>query len=53
MKRRGIKNMIRTAIKKRINNKEWMQKAFVEIVETIVMLAVGIPLAYIFKVWIM
>lgn len=45
--------MLITALKRRINNKEWMQDMFVEVVGDIVMIIVGVILTYVFKVYIM
>lgn len=45
--------MIITAIKNRINSKEWMQYAFVELVGDITMIVVGLFLVLIFKTYIL
>lgn len=44
--------MIRTAIKKRINNKEWMQHVFVELVSDVIMIVLGIIFVYVFRTYI-
>lgn len=44
--------MLLTAIKKRINSKEWMQYAFVELVGDIFTIVLGLFLVLVFKTYI-
>lgn len=44
--------MIITALKKKMNSKEWWQNRFVDLVTDIVTIVFGIILVYIFKAYI-